>query len=62
MMSGPELPYKIYSSEKIIACLEKMIKGFDDLKEINHRSIKIADDLRELHLGLNKPTSKKSVA
>ena len=30
-MSGPELPYKISSSEKILACLEKMIKGFDNL-------------------------------
>ena len=31
MMSGPELPYKISSSEKILACLEKIIKGVDDL-------------------------------
>ena len=32
MMSGPELPYKISSSKKILACLEKIIKGVDDLR------------------------------
>ena len=32
MMSGPELPYKSSSSEDILACLEKIIKGVDDFR------------------------------
>ena len=31
-MSGPELPYKISSSENILACLEKIIKGVENLR------------------------------
>ena len=31
MMSGPELPYKISSSEEALACLMKIIKRLDDL-------------------------------
>ena len=54
-MSGPELPYKISSSEEALACLRKMTKICLDLKEINQRNTKIVDDLREhLRLGLNK--------
>ena len=30
MMSGPELPYKISSSEEALACLMKLIKRLDD--------------------------------
>ena len=32
MMSGPELPYKISSSEEILACLRKITKEVDDLR------------------------------
>ena len=31
-MSGPELPYKISSSEEILACLLKVSKGLEDLR------------------------------
>ena len=55
MMSGPELPYKISSSEEATACLRKMTKICLDLKEINQWNTKIVDDLRNyLRLGLNK--------
>ena len=30
MMTGPELPYKISSSEEALACLMKLIKRLDD--------------------------------
>ena len=59
MMSGPELPHKISFSEEALACLRRIKK---DLKEINQRDIKIVDGLREMRLGLNKPTSKNTVA
>ena len=49
MMSGPELPYKISSSEEALACLRNMIKKIDDW----------CDDLR---LYLNKTTYRKTVA
>ena len=54
-MSGPELPYSA-------ACLRRVTKLCLDLSEINYWNIKIVDDLHGLHLGLNKPTSKKIVA
>ena len=50
-MSGPELPY----SAAYIRLITNLLL---DLKEIKHRR-KIADDLRELNLGLKKPTSRK---
>ena len=45
MMSGPEHPHKISSSEEALACLRRITK-----------------DLRKMRLGLNKPTSRKTVA
>ena len=54
-MSGPELPYSA-------ACIRRITKLCLDLLEINQRTIKIVDYLRELHFGLNKPTSKETVA
>ena len=33
MMSGPELPHKISSSEEIIACLRKITNIVDDLRD-----------------------------
>ena len=42
-MSGPELPYKISSSEEIIACLRKMTKIVDDF--CNHLRL----DLNKVH-------------
>ena len=33
MMSGPELTYKISSSEEILACLRKITKIVDDLRD-----------------------------
>ena len=62
MMSGRKLPHKISSSEEVLAFLRSITKICLDLKEINQRSIKITDYVRELRLGLNKPTSKKTVA
>ena len=61
MMSGQELPHKIYFSEEALACLGGITKLCLDLKEINQQNIKIVGDLREFILGLNKPTSKKTV-
>ena len=54
-MSDPEPPYSA-------ACLRRINKLCLDLLEINQRNIKIVDDMRELHLGLNNSTSKKTVA
>ena len=60
-MSVPELPYSV--SDGLIDCLKKTTKICLDLKEINQRNTKIVDDLRDhLRLGLNKPTSRKTVA
>ena len=61
-MSGPELLHKISSLEEAPVCLRRITKICLDLKDINQRNIKIVDNLRELHLGLNKPTSKNTVA
>ena len=74
-MSVPELPYSV--SDHPLDCLRKTTKSIDELcsdlnklhervflklEEKNQQNIKIADDLHELHLGLIKPTSKKTVA
>ena len=52
MMSGPELPYKISSSEEALAFLRKITKMVDDL--LLHLNV--------MHLHNNKPTSRKTVA
>ena len=60
-MSGPEIPYKISSSEEALVCLRRTTKIFLDLKEINQQNNNIVDDLHKMCLGLNKPTSRKTV-
>ena len=49
MMSGPELPYKISSSEEALACLRNTTKIIYDWRN-------------DLWLDLNKPTSRNTVA
>ena len=47
-MSGPELPYKIYFSEEALACLRKITKLIDYLRD------KLRLDLNEMRLHRNK--------
>ena len=47
-MSGPELPYKISFSEEALACLRKITKLIDDLRD------KLRLDLNEMRLHRNK--------
>ena len=72
-MSGPELPYKIYSSEEILACLRNITKRVDDLRlhlnKVHHhnqtmlRNFKLQMQPQAMPFSdfsmLTKPTSRK---
>ena len=48
MMSGPELRYKISSSEEILACLRKITKGVDDLR-LHLNKVRLHDNRVHYH-------------
>ena len=76
MMSGPELPYKISSSEEALACLRNITKRVDDLclhlnkvyqqNQTMLRNFKLQMQPQAVPVShfsiLTKPTSRKTVA